>query len=121
MGGPYPREMLHLTNYFNIPMHRPLREEGTMRRRFHFSKGVNHVLAVEGSTLPLNRVPDVDRISRDEGKTGSHRTKRLVRSASARNPRQVRKLGKVVRARDELAIIHLMRLRLVALNPFKTV
>jgi len=69
------------------------------------------VLAVAGSTLSLNRAPDVDSISRGEGKTGSHRTKRLVRSASTRDPRQVRKLGKVVRAREELAIIHLMRLR----------
>jgi hypothetical protein len=92
-------------------MHRPLREEGTMRRLFHFSKEVNHVLEVVGSTLPLNRVPDVDSISRGEGKIGSHLTKRLVRSASTRDPRQVRKLGKVAIAREELAIIHLMRLR----------
>ena len=78
MEGPYPREMPHQTSYSSIPMHRPLREEGTMRRQFHFSKGVNRVLAVAGLTLPLNRGPDVGSISRGEGKTGSHRTKRWV-------------------------------------------
>ena len=69
------------------------------------------MLAVAGSTLPLSRVPDVDSISRGEGKTGSHRTKRLGKSVSGRNPRPVRKLVKVGRARDELVIMPLMRLR----------
>jgi len=78
------------------------------------------VLAVAGSTLPLNRAPDVGSISRGEGKTGSHRTKRLGKSALARNPRPVRRLVKVGRARDELAIMPLMRPRSVALNHFKT-
>jgi len=79
------------------------------------------VLAVAGSNLPLNRVPDVDSISRGDGKTGSHRTKRSGKSASARNPRPVRRLVKVGRARDELVIMPPMRPRSVALNPFKTV
>ena len=79
------------------------------------------MLAVEGSTLPLSRVPDVDSISRGDGKTGSHRTKRLGKSASGRNLRPARKLEKVGRARDELAIMPLMRPRSAALSPFKTV
>jgi hypothetical protein len=92
-------------------MHRPLREEGTMRHRSPYSKGANRVLAVAGSTLPLNRVPDVDSTSRGDGKTGSHRTKRLGKSASGRNLRPARRLVKVGRARDELAIMLQMRLR----------
>lgn len=79
------------------------------------------MLAVAGSTLPLNRAPDVGSISRGEGKTGSHRTKRLGKSAWAKNPHPVKRLVKVGRARDELAIMPLMRPRSEALSPFKTV
>ena len=78
------------------------------------------MLAVAGSNLPLNRVPDVDSISRGDGKTGSHRTKKSGKSASARNPHPVRRLVKVGKARDELVIMPLMRPRSEALSPFKT-